>query len=426
MTGPSAPVPIVDLEAVTHAASWRETTYTLTFVQVDRELDGQQLLDVCHWAHDIGLDNPRVITPRFLAWSSLFQPTLSVARRGVGPLGSRVEIGRFSCEPHLLWLQSMVFLAGVTLSAAIVQGRWSCGTLESKFDRLWQAASAKAFPTALDRESLRKKVIDLARRDQKPIETLLTLRREFLLLAGELSAEVPSVSVEVSCDRSIDTRRFGFVDELVSRLPGTLCLIAYGSSVSSENFADIDLVLIADDAEVTLRLLENRCPSWRGKELNISVYAQSEFKQMQLLSGDNLADYGYCIFGKAAVPQKERSTLLARNLSFGIVRQRQQLGMVASAARALASDGDDRRNLYDYFVKIPLNVAKGTFGGAGLRRSKEDMNRWLFEKTGFDTAREQSLAGASGPTLPLARAAVATGEALVHLNKELDILAREP
>ena len=40
---------------------------------------------------------------------------------------------------RVFWLQSVVFLAAVTLSAAIVQGRWSRGTIESKFDRLWQA-----------------------------------------------------------------------------------------------------------------------------------------------------------------------------------------------------------------------------------------------------------------------------------------------
>jgi hypothetical protein len=77
-------------------------------------------------------------------------------------------------------------------------------------------------------------------------------------------------------------------------------------------------------------------------------------------------------------------------------------------------------------VKIPLNVAKGTFGAVGLRRSKETLNAWMVERIGFDTALEQARVFKVGAAGPLSRATVATGDALAILDSELATLITIP
>src|SRR5262249_11157523 len=157
--------------------------------------------------------------------------------------------------------------------------------------------------------------------------------------------------------------RFGFMDSLLKECGSTVrAVIAYGSSIASATFADYDLIVVSDQPETVLRRLAGRSPVWGGKELNIGVYSPNELIIMQRLSGDNLAGYGICLWGEAAVVQKPLDLLLARNFSFGVIRQRQQLGMLSRTLEPIVTTNDDLRNLYDYFVKIPANVAKGTFG----------------------------------------------------------------
>jgi len=426
---------IAAVQTVTHGETWRCVPYSLSYVILFEEPSAEQLLSYYRWALNAGLENPRIISPSVLAWSSLFQPSLhsAVAARAKT---LRVPRMRFvggspaACgDAHRLrtfWLQSVVFLAAVTMSAAIVQGRWSRGTIESKFDRLWQAAMSTALPSTVDAAALKSQIIRLSTAQQPSIELLLAIRRLFMDLVIALAEGVEAERVIACSAKAIDEERFGFASGLAEWLPGLTGIIVYGSSLTGLDYADIDAVLVVEDAELVLRTLENRQLEWGGKELNVSVYTEAELWRMQLLSGDNLADYGMCIFGEVPLPQKQVADLLARNLSFGIVRQRQQLGMLARALIDQPHDNDDRRNLHHYFIKIPANVAKGTFGAVGNRRSKQDINEWLRLRTGFDTEIEQRIVLKGRAAAPLASSSLATMNALRELNAELNIIEPEP
>lgn len=434
---------VSSVHRVEHPPTWRGKPFALHFLLLNAEPTGDELLGAYRWAVRQSFPNPRAISPQTLQWSSLFQPRFHEAMRRqyptaglkglrlVGSSDDRYTQGLPSLrdlrERTRFWLQSVMFLAGVTLSAAIVQGRWSTGTLGSKFDRLWMAgelAQAGVVPELAELD-LHQRVRSLAADHGAPgLERLLAVRSLFEAVVERLAAGVQAQRVHMRCPPSHDIRlaRFGFVEGLRRQLPGLRAVIVYGSSVSSENFADFDAVLVVDDPVETLRRLHDTRPQWSGKELNLGIYAPRELWAMQLLSGDNLADYGLCVHGEAELPEKPVALLLARNLSFGMVRERQQLGMISHALRGARADGDDRRNLYHYFVKIPSNIAKGTFGAVGTLRSKDEIHRWLAQCCGFDTVIEQERALADEAAAALSRSAVATGAVLRCLNEELRVV----
>jgi len=423
----SAPPEPATVRRVVHPLSWRGTGFVVDFILFDGEPDAAALLSTCRWARDSGLENPRLVGPRMLEWSSLFHPAFYAAvvrtssahgGRTLRFVGGRDRV-MFDAEPFRQ--QSILFLSAVTMSAAIIQGRWSRGTIESKFDRLWQAATSDVLSALIDDARLRAEVCGMAEGGMAPVELLLAIRRLFLRTIAAIADDGAVERIVITADTGERRARFGFVPMFARRVPGLVAIIAYGSSVSSDDYADIDLLVVTEDAEATLRLLANSKPTWRGKELNIGVYTPAELWTMQRLSGDNLGDYGLCLHGSVDLPHKPLGVLLARNLSFGLVRQRQQLGMLPRAMLPSPA-GDDRRNLYQYFTKIPANIAKGTFGATGSRRTKAMVSDWLLHCAGFDTPREQALALAGDPSGPLARAAIATGGALDALNAELRIV----
>jgi hypothetical protein len=439
-TNTRLPGVVADVCLVERAPTWRREPLTLSYVFLNVEPSGQELVDVYRWASEEGLANPRVISPFTLGWSAVFNPRFhrAVSRYPltrlrvddtadvVLPTGSRLNTAGSLTR---FWLESVVFLAGVTLSAAIVQSRWSAGTLASKYDRLWQVgrlAQLGELP-GIAADQLLDQVLDLV--DDSAItdlERLLTIRRLFEAVVSRLGTEVSAEPALLHPKPMASTlaARFGFVDGLKDVLGSALrCVVVYGSSVSSEDFADYDLVVVSDRPEDCLRSLAGTSPTWRGKELNMSVYSPRELWDMQRLSGDNLADYGVCLYGEVEVPCKPVAELLIRNLSFGVVRQRQQLGMIGPALSDEAREpGDDRRNLYEYFVKIPANVAKGTFGAARHRLPKEVVHEWLRLNCGFDTTRMQELARTGNAAAALADSAVATASVLRVLNDQFDVV----
>ena len=143
---------------------------------------------------------------------------------------------------------------------------------------------------------------------------------------------------------------------------------------------------------------------------------------MQYLSGDNLSEYGVCIWGELEVIRKQIPDLLARNFSFGVVRQRQQFGMLSRELASTETLSPDRKNLYEYFVKIPANVAKGTFGAVGERLPKERIHDWLLSTIGFNAPASQNLASSGKVVQALASSSLATGHSLRELNKALGVV----
>lgn len=420
---------VADVHTVEHPPGWRPEPLKVTFLTLCADVTGEDVLRTFQWARKAGLPNPRVISPPLLKWSSAFHPAFF---RSVQGWSSRQPFSISFPAGHFLndWdrrekfrLQSLVFLAYVTLSAAIIQNRWSAGTIASKLDKLWDAGDPdRSDLPQLHKLCLREEVRRLASAIPGP-DVLLRMKHLFAdalcVLSGDIHAS--KVSMRQATLPPGLAQRFGFLGSLLHAVANIQAVIVYGSSVSSEIFADYDIILVVEDADGALKALCGTAPSFNGKELNISVYSPDELWTMQLISGDNLADYGLCLYGEALLPEKTTDLLLARNFSFGMIRQRQQLGMVPSAQDE-HDPTDDRRNLYGYFVKIPANVVKGTYGAVGHRWPKEKVHDWLREKCGFDPVREQQEAIEGDRALPLARSAVATMNALLQLNSELSVV----
>ncbi|WP_169315313.1 hypothetical protein [Terriglobus roseus] len=371
-----------------------------------------------------------------MRWSSLFHPAFfdavssEVTRsKEKGPFGlawstEHKELERINLKR--LWIESVVFLAGVTLSAAVIQSRHTRGTVESKYDHLWEAGTLASNGVAPELATLglhhvvRELASDLAILD---VDRLLRVRQSFMATFKALASSDPQI---VTLGRATlppqIAERFRFVEELRYACgPKLHGLVAYGSSTTSASYSDYDIIAVTDEPETLLRKLAGTSPNWYGKELNMGVYSPDEFLAMQSLSGDNLSNICLCLWGEVPIVYKSQSTLLARNFSFAYVRRRQQLGMLSRAADQIRAPVDDRKNLYDYFVKIPANVAKGTFGSIGRDLPKEIVLEWLQTNVGFDTALERERA-VSQPGYALASSSLATGRVMEVMNREVNLV----
>lgn len=426
---------IIELQHVEHAASWRGDHSSTTFAYLDQEPDGKELLALQHELSN-DFSAVRIISPFVLAWSQLFNPKFHAAvSQTSGPASVQSQLKNLfisdGCKPIgyndrvSFWLQSTTFLAAVTLSAAIVQKRYSSGTLHSKYDRLWQVGLIElAGHEPFSGLNICEQVKELAQNETvSDLDRLLEIRSLYESIIERLSCEITAEKKFLSLENKKikHPERFGFVADLVNRLGNNLeCVIAYGSSISSEHYADYDVVLICKDSASALRKMYGTSPTWLGKEINIGLYDQQEFWNMQLLSGDNLIDYGVCLYGETFVPHKNEKILALRNFSFGMVRLRQQLGMLSGAVFGTECTlEDDKKNLYGYFIKIPSNIVKGTFGSMGTVVTKEYANTWLLNECGFDANHWQKEGARGNVTRALSESACATVNAMQHLNAKL-------
>lgn len=391
--------------------------------------------------------NPRLITRETLEYASLFHPLFfrAVTRMADDntPFGKWLQsvqayTGLLQCEnvcvmgtPHF-WLQSTLFLAGVTLSAAIVQSRWSEGTVVSKLDHLWRAGivAENNGMEALHALDLCGKVRQFAQALPECDESLIMKIKHTYSQALAAVAEgfacryVPLEAQPLSPELQ---QRFGFVDMLKDKLGGNLqCVIVYGSSVQSSQYDDYDLILVVKDEEDALRRFTATSPCYNGRDLNMSIFSEEHFRIYQSMSGDNLPDHGICVYGKTMVPIKEAGDLMMRNYSFGFVRLRQLLGMAAYAAsQRIEADDDDKTNLFNYFIKISLNVVRGIRGVTGESLKKEDVIEWMAHTLGYDIAEQKILCRESSD-YALADAAWATQAVLDWYTTNRPILQRVP
>lgn len=423
-----------DVRVIERPPTWRGHPYKLAYLLPDDELNATELVGLHYWACGKDLPNPRVIPPSMLQWSSLFNPRFfdAVAKERGGWESGICWTCPDEAPQHRdlsrLWLESMLFLSGVTLSAAVIQSRYSPGTIASKYDRLWEAgvlADAGVIPELRELNLLETVRTLAADTGLSGVERLLAIRRSFMAAFSLIAPKEGTVQEMRECPSlPVAADRFGFISDLRERCGRDLSsVIVYGSSVSSESFADYDLLLVVDDPEALLRRLAGQCPTWHSKEMNLGIYSPDELVMMQRLSGDNLGEYGLCLWGASPVVQKSINRLLVRNFSFGVLRQRQQLGMLSRAvAEPISTEGDDRRNLHEYFVKIPANVAKGTFGALGERWPKEHVQEWMLAEFGFDAVLEQKYAMTGDSIHPLANSALATGKVLAALNDRVKLV----
>jgi hypothetical protein len=307
--------------------SWREGDIgrTFSFFVTTEEVDQLGFQRACAEARASGFPNARVFTPRMLEWASIFHPAFfaAMSRGEVQPgasLPRRLRLNvptsrELNVATTLYWLQSTLFLAGVTLSAALIQGRFSRGTVASKLDRLWQAGGIAQAADLPDFGALRLKdeVANLAREIERPEKLLVPLKHCFAKAIAALAASVP-VEAEQMIESELGSElsdRFGFRHDLAAAIgPRLRCMIVYGSSVTSNAFADYDVIIVADERDEVLLKLRNLAPSYRGVELNVSVFEPEEFWNYQVLSGDNLSHHGICIKVKRWSRGKSKLTFL--------------------------------------------------------------------------------------------------------------------
>lgn len=423
--------------------TWRdEGPVPYTFVFTRQELAAEEFERVYRDAVGAGLENVRLFTPRALELASVFHPRFAAAllkdadrfpQAGLSHGLSERLRGRLICETSpgvqagttRFWLQSMLFLAGVTLSAAIIQNRWSSGTVDSKLGRLWQAgcvAETGGFPS-LNAMKLCQRVRELALSPQPAVRRLNEIKTLYAEALEALTEGIPAVPTEMTVAplRGAMKSRFGFVSDLRHTLGKNLkAVLVYGSSVAGSAFSDYDVILVVKSSRDALDRLAGTAPVYQGLELNLSVYNEKDFWTYQVLSGDNLTTHALCLYGAVLVPEKSRNDLLARNFSFGFVRLRQLLGMAAFALQQPVHDpADDKANLYGYFVKIPLNVVRGIRGALGECTTKEEVQTWCRTRLGYDVA-EQKRRCVHDPGA-LAAAAWGTLRVLEASNQELQI-----
>jgi hypothetical protein len=424
------------LELVRMPPDWRGGPGPLFSVALfDGALSAEELTAVLAEAQRLGLPNPRALSRPVVELASLCHPLLHARIAGSRAAPARLRTVEPAVRPESerqpasleYYIQSLLFLAGCTLTPAIVQGRFSAGTIQSKLMRLWQTAHyAQRFDLAGLRElSLDRFVADTDAAGAPSIEALVAIKRVYGRALSALAGGTAAAPLLLRAERlgAAERERFGFVRDLRRELGANLeCAIAYGSSVTSAEFADYDVLLVTHDSGEALRALAGRRPRHQGKEVNLGVYGRSEFAAFQTASGDNLDGAALCIHGEAEVPIKPVPDLLVRNVSFGFIRLRQLLGLCGSLAREPARPVDPGdASLYEYFMKIPMHVMKGIRAAVGEPVAKEVVNEWTTRALGYDIDRQLALLRTGRLVEAAARACCATEAMLLRLGSDYGI-----
>jgi hypothetical protein len=414
------------------------------------DLPPEQLHGFLALCADYRIVNARPISGPLLELASLFHPVFYANLTSYAQLTTG-ELARFVSEVRgcrlltslessvevasvTYFLQSLLFLAGCTLSAAIVQNRFCPDTLGSKLSRLWQGSQyarrygLETFP-ADETEAF---VIDCdARSADSPYRRLMEIKKAY---GRALSALTPGIAYRrqvVKCQdmASADRHRFGFVDVVKERIGvhNLRCVIAYGSAVTSEQFADYDALVLTRDSTAALERLAGTNPTYCGRDINLGIYDDSDFMTYQLMSGDNLNHNARCIYGEGEIPVKPAADLMARNFSFAFIRLRQLLGMAGYLALAKVHPGLHlQSNLYEYFIKIPMHVMKGVLSVAGEPIAKDLINRWTARVLGYDLANQAALVRAHRMEDAIASAYHATRGVVSYLNDRFQVFEVVP
>ena len=87
----------------------------------------------------------------------------------------------------------------------------------------------------------------------------------------------------------------------------------------------------------------------------------------------------------------------------------------------ISSETDDKKNLIDYFIKIPLNVYKGIQGCYGKVGTNEEINNWSKSSLNFNVKEYQVLARNNNAINSLANATWATQEVMHYFDSQKNI-----
>lgn len=427
---------------VTMPPGWREKEESdFTFVLFNEELDEEELRDFFTIATEYQLVNPRPVSKKLLELSSLFHPLFFERFRQevqqhpedaayaafvqslktyhiILPVNTDSGIGT-----HRYYLQSLLFLAGCTLSAAIIQHRFTEATIQSKLDRLWQVSFylQSLEIDIISKEALQQFVLQYGDATGIPsFDRICAIKKMYGRLLTALSSGVATTPLLVKESKLTPAQqeRFGFVPDIRKLLPeNLLAIFVYGSSVTSQNFADYDVILYVKDTHAALLALSGKNPAYKGVDINISVYDKEDFYGFQSLSGDNLNQHVLCLYGEAVIPVKPPHELLYRNFSFGYVRMRQLLGMAGFLAKEGTHSGlEGKANLYQYFIKIPMHIAKGMRAAMKDPNSKELINQWTRTTLNYAVEEQVALCENGQPWQAISNAYAATLKLLYVLN----------
>lgn len=438
----------IGYQEVLMPSNWKSNEPMLfTFVFVKGALAPEDYSCFFKQAALLNLSHPRIFSTTALEFSSVLHPAFFYALLKSKEHTSKQLAAYLSSLEHkkinipldnhlkagtsLYYLQSLVFLSGVTLSAALIQNRWSQGTIESKLNRLWQAAHllTNTYGLKITSDNIREFVLEMGNElSNNPLYVLKQVKLFYANLLSDLVKNIPYQKkiMKPKALTQIEKLRFGFVKSLKQQLGSNLkAIVLYGSATNSEQFADYDLIVVVNDLSEALQILSGKSPAYNGIELNISVYGPDDFWNYQLASGDNLYDHGICLYGEIEVPHKSKNELLMRNFSFGFIRYRQLLGM-GFYVNNITDEDDDKRNLLDYFIKIPLNIAKGIQGSTGSISTNEAIKTWAINKMNFDVDALKTISREGNHLQAVSHAIYAAQEVLKIYNQQLKVLATKP
>ena len=416
----------------------------INFMIFQQELTEKDIIEILKYAKKEGIINPRPITRKIFEFASILHPRLffSAKKEGnlftitpdlqqfitsirKGKLNKRYKnLERFDLSQE--YYNSLLFLAGCTLSAAIIQNRYAEGTIDSKLNRLWQYLHfrEKEYGSSKEIESFKNQIIQIGNdTHESQLNKLKQIKKLYAHIFQSISQNLLSFKPKlISAQKlsSADQEKFGFTEDLKNSLGENLVAIfVYGSSVTSKVFNDYDVIIVVKDEDQAFEKLQGTNPSFQGFDINLSVYSIENFKVYQIYSGDNLDNNVICIYGEVEIPVKSKEVLVLRNFSFAIIRLRQLLGMASFLSQEGKHFGlSGNENIYHYFIKIPMHITKGVRSAYGDPIDKEIINDWTKQQFNYSIDQQMQLCEENRTWEAIANAYIATLNVMDALNEE--------
>jgi hypothetical protein len=431
--------------------SWRADAPLgeINFMLFAEEFGRNDIVEILKYAKEENIVNPRPITKKIIAYCSILHPRLyfSAKKQIHNPTNSEALTAFLQTIPEgklgesykglskynlvAEYYNSLLFLSGCTLSAAVIQNRYSEGTIDSKLNRLWQFLFywENAMPPSEIFSAIKKEVVSIGNNTTISIsDKLYAIKKLYAQCFEELAQNTLTLEYKTIKAKKLgktDAAKFGFMEELKNSLGANLqCVLVYGSSVTSNSFNDYDLIIVVTDEDAAFKILKGTSPKYNNFDLNISVYSIESFKTYQIFSGDNLDLNVQCIYGTAAVPIKSKETLVLRNFSFAIIRLRQLLGMASFLSQEGKHFGlTGNENIYHYFIKIPMHITKGVRSAFNDSINKEWINNWTMETFKYSIPDQMTLCTEQRTWQAIANSYIATLQVMDALNKQYSFIS---
>jgi hypothetical protein len=202
----------------------------------------------------------------------------------------------------------------------------------------------------------------------------------------------PVQTVRKNAENSV-TDRFGYVDEVLTKLDGLVTgIVLYGSASREEDpnkVSDYDNYLIVEDnsLEKVYEILKGHRfqPAKDGKPVGYNIIEKSSFAKMLRMNHDPQESIKHCkvLFGEADFPLVSDEEVKQRGLSYAVLRSK---ALKSSAAWQVSTPGfvQGIPDLFNYFQKTQLfMIQAGLNWRDGIQaRNKDDFVRVLSDLGG--------------------------------------------